>query len=99
MDSSCLLTFLNEPDVNAADAYDALREEGVETVGDLALLNEQDLASLGVRLGPRKRIICVIQKLQGSGAQDGGTTAAGDHSPASGSFAASAAARLGARLR
>ena len=51
-----LADFLRSPGVSSPDVYDILVADDVKSVSDLALLSEADLAELGLRLGPRKRI-------------------------------------------
>ena len=54
-----LSSFLLSPQVNAPEALALLEAEGITELRDLALIGETHLSSLGVRLGPRLRILRV----------------------------------------
>jgi len=69
-----------------ADAHPALVAEDIRSVEDLSLLSEEDLHGLGIRLGPRKRILRAVSGSKTRVApQLGGVATPSESTPASSS--------------
>jgi hypothetical protein len=95
-----LETFLGSPNVNAVEALEPLKAAGIESISDIILLTDSDLAEMGVRIGPRRRLLARAKEYAAPPTKSSDPGSAGasatEPSPTSADSAASMAAHAAA---